>query len=84
MLVEKEKNILIIGSGMAGKILAKDLEKNHRELHLIGFVDDKIVASQKQLLGKIDDISNIVTIYKIDEIIIAIPSSDGALIRRSE
>lgn len=82
MLAKKEKNILIIGAGMAGKILARDLVKNHKELHLIGFVDDKIVNPQKLLLGKIDDISKIVTIYKIDDIIIAIPSADGALVRR--
>lgn len=82
MLAKKEKNILIIGAGMAGKILARDLVKNHKELHLIGFVDDKIINPHKLLLGKIDDISKIVTIYKIDEIIIAIPSADGALVRR--
>lgn len=82
MLIEKEKNILIIGVGMAGKILAKDLVKNHKELHLIGFVDDKITTPRGLLLGRVDDISKIVTIYKIDEIIIAIPSADGALIRR--
>jgi FlaA1/EpsC-like NDP-sugar epimerase len=82
MLNEKEKNILIIGAGMAGKILAKDILKNHKELHLIGFIDDKIITSQKLLLGRINDISKIVTIYKIDEIIIAIPSTDGELIRR--
>ncbi len=82
MFAEKEKNILIVGAGMAGKILAKDIRKNHKELHLIGFVDDKITAPQQLLLGKIDDIATIVTIYKIDEITIAIPSADGALIRR--
>ena len=81
MSVEK-RNILIVGAGMAGKILAKDLKKNHKEVHLIGFVDDRFKASKKFLLGGIDDISKIVTVYKINEIIIAIPSADGALIRK--
>lgn len=82
MLVEKEKNILIIGSGRAGKLLAKDLKENYKELHLVGFIDDKIATPQKLLLGRIDDVRKIIAVYKIDEIIIAIPSADGGLIRR--
>ena len=81
MSVEK-RNVLIVGAGMAGKILAKDLKNNHKELHLIGFIDDKPRASKQLLLGSIDDISTIVTVYKINEIIIAIPSADGALVRK--
>lgn len=82
MSIETEKNILIIGSGKAGKLLAKELKTHHPELHIIGFVDDTVMAPNGLLLGGIDDISDIITVYRIDEIIIAIPSADGALIRR--
>lgn len=82
MSVELEKNILIIGSGKAGRLLAKELKIHHPEFHIIGFVDDKILAPKGLLLGGIDAIPEIITVYRIDEIIIAIPSADGALIRR--
>jgi FlaA1/EpsC-like NDP-sugar epimerase len=81
MLHESQKNILIIGAGVAGKLLGKDI-KNHKDLHLIGFIDDRANASKKNLLGAIDDVWKVVSVYKIDEIIIAIPSADGVLIRR--
>lgn len=82
MATVTEKNILIIGSGKAGRLLAKELVRHHPELHIIGFVDDKIDSPKGVLLGKIDDIPEIITVYKVDEIIIAIPSADGVLVRR--
>lgn len=84
MLSEKNgKNILIIGAGKAGRLLAKDIEQNVEDAHVIGFVDDK--ASKNALmrhLGGIDDLSKIAKIYQVDEMIVAIPSADGSLIRR--
>ena len=77
------KNILIIGAGDAGKLLKNDIEKNHPNCKMIGFVDDKETSSKNMLvLGKIDELSKINKIYKIDEMIISIPSADGVLIRR--
>ncbi len=82
MSVESDKNILIIGSGKAGRLLAKELKIHHPEFHIIGFVDDKIVAPKGILLGGIDVLSEIIAVYRVNEIIIAIPSADGALVRR--
>lgn len=78
-----EKNILIIGAGKAGRLLMRDIDMNVDGAHVIGFVDDQMprVASIKHL-GVIDDLSKITKIYQVDEMIIAIPSADGALIRR--
>lgn len=75
------KNILIIGAGRAGKLLAKDLKKNHPDINLIGFIDDKVTA-QKQVVGTIDDLHRLTSFYQVSEMVIAIPSADGALIRR--
>lgn len=82
MLNYAQKNILIVGAGVAGKLLAKDIKMNHHDLHLIGFIDDNVAISKAAFLGAIDDVWKIVSLYKVDEIIIAIPSADGKLIRR--
>lgn len=77
------KNILIIGAGNAGKLLLKDIEKNHPNCKIIGFVDDDIEKiSGSKVLGKIDELSKINKIYKVDEIVVAIPSTDGKLMRK--
>lgn len=77
------RNILIIGAGKAGRLLAQDIDQNVSDAHVIGFVDDQIPKnSSMKYLGNIDELSKISKIYKVDEMIIAIPSADGALVRR--
>lgn len=77
------RNILIIGAGKAGRLLAQDIDHNVSDAHVIGFVDDQVPKSlSMKYLGNIDELSKISKIYKVDEVIIAIPSADGALVRR--
>lgn len=77
------KNILIIGAGIAGKLLKDDIEKNLPEAKVIGFVDDQnSVDSSINLLGKIDELEEINRLYKVNEMIVAIPSANGDLIRK--
>lgn len=77
------KNIIIIGAGDAGKMLAKEiLSDKNKDYNILCFLDDdenkKEVRSIK-VKGKIKDIEKIAKEYKskninIDEIIIAIPT----------
>lgn len=77
------KNILIIGAGIAGKLLLEDIENNTSNIKVIGFIDDQESIDPKMnLIGKIDDLPEINKTYQIDEIIVAIPSASGALMRR--
>lgn len=79
------KNVLIVGTGIAGELLKNDIEENYQDIKVIGFVDDTDDSDVKQkfnIIGKISNLSKINKIYRVDEIIIAIPSADGALIRR--
>ncbi|WP_175640170.1 polysaccharide biosynthesis protein [Metabacillus schmidteae] len=77
--VEK-KNALIIGAGSAGTMLVRQLLKNNdSELHPVAFVDDDSTKQKLQIygvtvLGKTEDIPEIVEAKNIDHIIIAIPS----------
>lgn len=78
-----KKNIIIIGAGKAGKLLEQDVKINYPDIEITGFIDD--TAGQGRLgnvVGKIDDLPAIVRSCKIDEIVIAIPSADGELVRR--
>jgi len=77
------KNILIIGAGNAGRLLFRDIKKNHGGCKVIGFVDDEAKkVSGSEVLGKISELSKINKVFKVDEMIVAIPSTDGKLMRR--
>lgn len=85
--VEK-KNALIVGAGSAGTMLVRQLLKsNDSELQPVAFVDDDQAKQKLQIygvtvLGKTEDIPEIVESKKIDHIIIAIPSLSKGEIQR--
>ena len=77
------KNIIIIGAGIAGEMLAKEIEyKYSLDYNILCFLDDdnsKKIVANKEVLGNIKDIYTIIDTYKsknliVDEIIIAIPT----------
>jgi len=71
-------NILIIGAGKSGKLLAeKLLFENFYGIKITGFLDDKVrkgedVFKEFLCLGKISDLKEVVKKYNVDEIIISI------------
>jgi len=79
--------VLIIGAGDAGAMIAREI--NHRYAgtkQLIGFIDDDHYKNKQrlfgvQVLGNRQDIKRIVNEQNIDEIIIAMPSAGGGIIR---
>lgn len=82
------KNILIIGAGDAGVLIAKEMLR-HPEAGLkpVGFLDDDPAKVGAKILGfpvfgPIDTLPVEVEDHKIQEVLIAIPSGDGRLVRR--
>lgn len=77
-----KRNVVIIGDGKSGKLLAtKLLFENPIGLEIIGFVDDdkeigEEIVSGKVVLGKINEIRDIITSYQVDEILVAIDHED--------
>ena len=74
----KRKRALIYGAGTAGVQLAGALNHSN-EYNLIGFVDEAKVLHGVHILG-LDvysevDIGNVISTLKIDEVLLAIPSS---------
>lgn len=81
------KPVLIVGAGDAGAAVARELY-NHNNDHSVpvGFVDDDrskrgLEMFGLRVLGGREDIPKLVEDYGIQEIIIAIPSAPGRVIR---
>lgn len=83
----KGKRALIIGAGDAGALVVRELQKSS-QLNLIpvGFLDDD-PAKQKHsihgvtVIGTVSDLSSAIDLHRVEEVIIAIPSAPGRLVR---
>lgn len=76
---KKEKNVLIVGAGNAGYLIAQDIIQSGDPRKIVGFVDDDPDKQGKRLggfkvLGDRYAIAELVDAYKVEEIMIAIPS----------
>lgn len=73
-----KSNVVIVGDGNAGKLLAtKLLFENPEGINILGFVNDREKNQEEivhgvKILGVIDELGKIKDQYKIDEILIAI------------
>ncbi len=84
----KGRRALIVGAGDAGALVVRELQKS-RQLDLIpvGFLDDDS-AKQKHaiygvtVIGKVSDLATVLDNQQVDEVIIAIPSAPGDIIRQ--
>lgn len=81
------RRALIIGAGDAGALVVRELQKNpDLNLTAVGFLDDNPAKQGQQIhgiqvLGKINDVSKVVESKNVDEVVIAIPSAPGKVIR---
>lgn len=80
------RRVLIVGAGLAGEGLARDLRRSNY-YQPVGFVDDNIGKRGLDVhgvpvLGTISQIAERVNQYSIDLIFIAIPSARSAAMRR--
>ncbi len=81
------QRVLIIGAGDAGQLLAREMRQNPTlGLDLVGFIDDDVQKQGLQLrgvpiLGGRQRIAEVVRDYKIQQVVIAIPSAPGRIIR---
>lgn len=80
------RKALIVGAGDAGAMVARELMNHDSSLKPVGFVDDDPGKQRQQLLGlKVlgsrEHLPALVVQHKIEEIIIAMPSVGGGVIR---
>jgi FlaA1/EpsC-like NDP-sugar epimerase len=82
------RRALVVGGGDTGEVVMREIRRNpHAELRVVGFVDDDPNKQTMQIhgypcLGTIEDIPQIVAEYGVHEVIIAISSADGEVVRR--
>ncbi len=83
----KARRALIIGAGDAGALVVRELQKSSQlNLNPIGFLDDDPSKLNHEIygvsvIGPLDELANILDNQQIDEVIIAIPSASGHVIR---
>ena len=80
--------ILIVGAGDAGALVVREMQKNPQlNLHPVCFVDDD-QSKQKQRVhdvpveGTLEDLGRVLDTWFIQEVIIAIPSAPGGVVRQ--
>ena len=81
------RRTLIIGAGDAGALVVRELQKSSQlNLVPIGFLDDDVSKQNHQIygvsvIGKVNKIASVLDSKQVEEVIIAIPSAPGKIIR---
>ena len=81
------KRILVIGAGDAGAMVVRELQKNYQlNLNPIGFLDDNLAKQNQQIygipvIGTLTDLAETLDRRRVDEVVIAIPSAPGRVVR---
>jgi FlaA1/EpsC-like NDP-sugar epimerase len=83
----KARRALIIGAGDAGALVVRELQKSS-QLNLIpvGFLDDDRAKQGQEIygvpvIGYINEIGDVLDNQRVDEVVFAIPSAPGRLVR---
>lgn len=91
-LNQKTRRVLIVGAGDAGVLALRELQKSSRispdgtNLVPVCFVDDDPVKIKQEIhgvpvVGELAALPQVIKKYKIDEVVIAMPSAPGQVIR---
>jgi len=87
MREERGLRVLVVGAGMAGRMLLQEIKNNPQlDYFVIGFLDDdqsKIGATINNVpvLGRIQDLRKLARYNQAKKVIIAIPSAPSKLVR---
>jgi FlaA1/EpsC-like NDP-sugar epimerase len=82
------RRVLIVGAGDAGALVAREIQKNPQlSLELVCFLDDDKAKQKQQIhgipvVGTLNDLPRVITRRRIHEVIIAIPTASGDVVRK--
>ena len=86
--VDGLKRVLVVGAGEAGSLVVSELTRNP-QLHMmpVGFLDDDPAKIGKKILdvrvlGRLDQLADMVSSYKVHVVLIALPTAPGNVVRR--
>ncbi|WJF89578.1 nucleoside-diphosphate sugar epimerase/dehydratase [Paraburkholderia bonniea] len=85
-LVAQGKPVVVLGAGLAGANLARELSRSS-EWRLVGLLDDDVSKHGREIygykvLGPIDQLAPLTEAFKVEDVIIAIPSASIEAQRR--
>ncbi|MEX2493177.1 MAG: polysaccharide biosynthesis protein [Nitrospirales bacterium] len=86
-VLRKTKRVLIIGAGDAGENIVREMQTHSTSSYTpIGFVDDDISKVGKRIhgikvLGTRQDLSKIINAQKPEEVLVALPGTNSAILR---
>ena len=81
------KHVLIIGAGVSGAMVAREMQRQPRVAGgFVGFLDDDPQKVGRRIhgylvAGPIDSLPKVVNTYRVSEVIIAMPSASGTIVR---
>jgi len=82
------RRVVVVGAGDAGTLMVREMQRNP-QLHLrpVAFVDDDPEKLKKDIYGvrvagRLDQLPTVVERHRADEVIIAIPTAAGPVVRR--
>ncbi len=84
----RQKRVLIVGAGDAGALVVREMQRNPQaNLTAIGFVDDDPAKLKQEIhgipvIGNLDELGRLIGLKQADEVIIAIPSASGQVVRK--
>lgn len=84
----RKHRVLVVGAGDAGALVVREMEKNPQlNIQPVCFLDDDPGKQRQQIhgipvVGKLDDISRVITVKRVDEVVIALPSAPGTVVRK--
>ncbi|MGB9801051.1 MAG: polysaccharide biosynthesis protein [Thermanaerothrix sp.] len=87
ILVTQPRRVLIVGAGDAGALVVREMQKNPQlNLQPIGFLDDNPAKQKQQIhgvpvIGTLSDLAQVLERQNVDEVVIAIPSAPGRVVR---
>ncbi|MBW6465999.1 MAG: polysaccharide biosynthesis protein [Brevefilum sp.] len=84
----RKKWVLVIGAGDAGAMVVREMLKNPQiNMDPIGFLDDDPTKQNSKIhgipvLAPLDKIDHILEKHHVDEVVVAIPSASGQVVRK--
>jgi FlaA1/EpsC-like NDP-sugar epimerase len=84
----RSRRVLVVGAGDAGALVVREMQKNPAlPLKPVCFLDDDEDKQKQQIhgipvVGTLSDLARTVDIRRIEEVIIAIPSAPGRVVRQ--
>lgn len=81
-----KRNVMVVGAGSAASLLIKELQYGPGDSRIVCIIDDNPAKKGKYIhnipiVGNRDDIPTMAVKYKVDEIILAIPSAPPTTVR---